>query len=171
MNRVLFCIGFALVSLTSNLVSAQPISELLKNGGFEGGSGSDGKGGGVPRWEAFGMGYDVDRQTHHGGDQAIRCDSLRPKTIHGAQAVLTLNQAHATPIIVSGWSKADQVSGARDTDYSLYVDLEYMDGTQLWGQIATFRVGTHDWERRQILILPAKPVKTMQVYALFRNHT
>ncbi|HLK56704.1 MAG TPA: hypothetical protein VKU00_09075 [Chthonomonadaceae bacterium] len=151
--------------------TAQPHAELLPNGGFEGGSGSDGSGAGVPRWQAYESGYDVDRQTHHGGDQSIRCDSLRPKSLHGAQAVITLNQTRPSPIIVSGWSKADQVSGSRDSDYSLYIDLEYMDGTPLWGQSASFRIGSHDWERRQVLILPEKPVKTMHVYALFRNHT
>jgi hypothetical protein len=161
----LFCLG------SVHSVSSQTVGELLKNTGFEGGSGSDGKGGGVPRWEAFESGYDVDRKVHHGGDQSIRCDSLQPKSAHGAQVMLTLNQARPIPILVSGWSKADQVSGASDSDYSLYVDLEYLDGTPLWGQVSTFPAGTHDWERRLILIMPTKPVKTMRVYALFRNHT
>src|SRR5689334_1426998 len=60
MNRVLLFFACALFCLTSYRVCAQPASELLKNGSFEGGSGSDGKGGGVPRWEAFGNGYDID---------------------------------------------------------------------------------------------------------------
>ena len=148
----------------------QPTGELLLNGGFEGGSGSDGMGGGVPRWKAFELGYEIDRQVHHSGDQCIRCDSLRPKTLHGASVTVTLNQAHAVPILVSGWSKADQVGGVKDGDYSLYVDIEYTDGTPLWGLNAPFQVGSHDWQRKQILIIPAKPVRTLSVFALFRNH-
>ena len=44
----------------------------------------------------------------------------------------------------------------RDADYSLYVDLVYADGTPLWGQTAQFRTGTHDWEAREMIILPEK---------------
>src|SRR5437763_7155214 len=64
---------------------AQPLpAELLRNGTFEGGSGADGRGGGVPRWNPVDNGYDVDRRTRHGGDQAIRCDNLRPNGRRGA---------------------------------------------------------------------------------------
>lgn len=144
--------------------------ELLQNGGFEGGSGSDGRGGGVPGWMPFESGYDVDRRTTHSGDQCIRCDSLSTHALHGAQQQITLNQKQPIPIHVSGWSRADQVGGSRDGDYAVYADLEYMDGTPLWGEAAPFRAGTHDWERRQFVIIPEKPIKTVTIYALFRHH-
>ena len=117
------------------------------------------------------MGYDIDRQAHHGGDQSIRCDSLNVNKERGAQIKVELNQQRAVPILVTGWSKADQAQGVKTDDYALYIDAEYMDGTPLWGQIAAFRAGTHDWQRRQVLLLPAKPLKSMTVIALFRNHT
>src|SRR5205823_218184 len=82
-----------LLLLIASVAFAQPpTGELLKNGGFEGGGGSNGKGAGVPRWDAFDLGYDIDRQTHRGGDQSIRCDSLRLETIRGAQCRVELNQ-------------------------------------------------------------------------------
>ncbi len=167
------CVFCALVWLTVPTVrsTAQSTGELIKNGGFEGGSGADGRGAGIPRWTAFELGYDVDRTVFHGGEQSVRCDSLRHEASHGAEQEIVLSQTHAAPIIVSGWSKADSVSGSKTSDYALYVDLEYMDGTPLWGQVAQFGTGTHGWERRQVLITPTKPVRKMTVIALFRKHT
>jgi hypothetical protein len=149
--------------------SAQQRTALLRNGGFEGGS-SDGHGGGVPGWAPFDSGYDPDHQVHRNGYQSIRCDSLSPTARRGAQTRLELNQPRPIPVLITGWSRAERVGGVRDGDYSLYVDLEYRDGTPLWGQIAPFRVGTHNWERRQLLVVPTKPIRTLTVYALFRNH-
>ncbi|HZO88425.1 MAG TPA: hypothetical protein VFB38_08800 [Chthonomonadaceae bacterium] len=139
---------------------------LIPNGGFEGGGS-----GRVPGWEAYEGGFEADRQAHHGGAQSIRCTSRSAQARLGALARTTLNQTRPIPVLVTGWSKAEGVSGVKDSDYSIYVDLEYTDGTPLWGQIAPFNVGTHDWERRQVLVLPAKPIRTMSVYALFRNHS
>ncbi len=163
----------AFLFLSSRRVIAQPATagELLKNSGFEGGSGGNRDGAGVPRWEAYEAGYDVDRQNQHGGDQCIRCDSVRQNGLRGAQCKLELNQKIAVPIFVSGWSKADQVSGLPDDGYSLYVDLIYTDDTPLWGKSSAFSTGTHAWERRQLIIFPQKPVKSMTVYALFRKHS
>lgn len=91
---------------------AQPPSpELLQNGGLEGGSGPDGRGGGVPFWEPFGQGYDIDRQIYRGGEQSIRCDSVQRNRERGARIVVTLNQTRPVPILVTGWSRADQVEG------------------------------------------------------------
>ena len=144
---------------------------ILRNGGFEGGAGGDGKGGGVPNWQPYASGYDVDRNTHRNGEQAIRCDSANTTTKRGAQTALTLNQTVPAPIIITGWSRADSVGGVRNGDYALYVDLEYTDGTTLWGLTAPFRTGTHDWERRQLTVLPQKPIKTLTLYVLFRGHS
>ncbi len=147
-----------------------PAAELLRNGGFEGGSGPDGKGGGVPRWDPVDAGYDLDRTYHHGGDQAIRCDSLHPNGRRGASCTVALNQTRPEPILVTAWSKADSVSGTPDSEYSVYVDLDYVDGSELWGQSSAFHTGTHEWERRRVILYPAKPVRSMTVNALFRNH-
>ena len=170
-RRISCYVILLLVWLCPFLSAQQRTGELLRNGTFEGGGGPDGRGGGVPEWEPFGAGYDVDRQTHHGGDQAIRCDSLNPNKERGAQIKVELKQQRAVPIVITGWSKADQAQGANANDYALYIDAEYSDGSPLWGQISAFRAGTHDWQRRQVLLLPAKPLKSVTVIALFRNHT
>lgn len=146
-------------------------AERLRNPGFEGGGGSDGKGAGVPGWDAFELGYDVDRNTFRGGEQSIRCDSLRATILRGAQSKVVLSQKQSMPVEVTGWSKAEKVSGVRDSDYSLYVDITYTDGTTLWGSVEGFRTGTHDWERRHLLIVPKKPIESLIVSALFRKHS
>lgn len=165
-------IALFVVALPIGSAQAQAAeAELLRNGSFEGGSGPDGRGGGAPRWQPYEAGYDIDRSVHHGGDQAIRCDNLRVTTQRGAHCSVELNQREAAPIIVTGWSRAESVSGLADAHYSLYVDLVYMDGTPLYGQASPFKTGTHGWERARVTVFPAKPVKSMTVYALFRNHS
>lgn len=164
-------LGLLLLALTLPVHAQKPQAERLRNPGFEGGGGSDGQGAGVPGWDAFGLGYDVDRTVFRSGEQSIRCDSLRTTLVRGGQSKVTLNQKEAQPVEVTGWSKADKVGGVRDNDYALYVDLTYTDGTTLWGSVQSFRVGTHDWERRHLLIVPTKPIATMLVYALFRKHS
>jgi hypothetical protein len=145
-------------------------ANLVRNGGFEGGSGPDGKGGGVPEWLPYGQGYDIDRRFVHGGEQSIRCDSTDTTSLHGAMQTIVLNEQRPTPIVVVGWSRADSVEGNNPADYALYVDLIYDDGTPLWGQLATFSPGTHGWEREQVVIYPEKPVKSLTLYTLFRHH-
>jgi hypothetical protein len=88
----------------------------------------------------------------------------------GVSQSITLNQSSQEPIIASCWSRAEKVSGSEDADYSLYLDLVYADGTTLWGQVASFAVATHDWQRRQVVVLPEKPVKQVGVYMLLRGH-
>src|SRR6476469_2170268 len=116
---------FLSVWLAGIAMGQPPAAELLRNGTFEGGGGPDGKGAGVPRWDAVDDGYDIDRNVHHGGDQSVRCDNLRPTGRRGAACRVELNQTTPTAILVTGWSKADAVSGASNTDYSLYIDVEY----------------------------------------------
>ena len=88
----------------------------------------------------------------------------------GASQSITLQQTRPEPIIASCWSRAENVSGGEDSDYSLYIDLVYTDGTPLWGQVASFGTATHDWQRRQVMIFPEKPVKQVSVNLLLRGH-
>jgi len=135
---------------------------LLSNPGFE--EISDGK---VKGWSPYGeSGFELDDRNRRSGKISIRCSGRRG----GAQQVVELNQKSPRPVFVSGWSKADSVSGSPDSNYSLYVDIIYSDGTPLWGQTVSFSTGTHDWEYRERFILPEKPIKKLYLYALFRGH-
>ncbi len=62
------------------------------------------------------------------------------------------------------------MTGTIDADYALYLDLVYNDGTELWGQVAGFRTGTHDWQREEVILFPEKPVKSVDFNLLFRAH-
>jgi hypothetical protein len=98
------------------------------------------------------------------------CDNTTATGRRGVYQRVELNQETPQPIIASAWSEAQDVSGGRDSDYSLYVDLQYDDGSPLWGQAANFATGTHDFERREVRVLPEKPVKSVSFYLLLRGH-
>lgn len=88
----------------------------------------------------------------------------------GAGQTITLNQAQPTPIVATAWSRAENVTGTRNPDYSLYLDMVYTDGEPKWGETAAFTPGTHDWEQRQVLFMPEKPVRTVTLHVLLRRH-
>ena len=98
------------------------------------------------------------------------CDNGTVAGRRGVWQHVELNQKSPQTIVASVWSKTENVSGGRDSDYSLYLDLQYADGTPLWGQTANFSTGTHDFERREVLVLPDKPVKSVSFYLLLRGH-
>ena len=97
-------------------------------------------------------------------------DAMQSVSLGAAQNVV-VDQQQPAPLAIEGESKALNVSGASDTSYSLYVDITYQDGSNLWAQCATFNTGTHDWEFSRFIIEPDKPVKSANVHLLFRGHT
>lgn len=88
----------------------------------------------------------------------------------GASQSVVLNQTKPEPIAASLWSRATSVSGSSDNNYSLYLDITYVDGSSLWGQTGNFRTGTHDWQRATVLVLPEKPVRSVACHMLLRGH-
>jgi len=115
-------------------------------------------------WRPFGQGF-------NGQDGVFTCDNGgNAKVQRGASQTVTLNQTRPEPIVASAWSKAQNVGGSRDSDYALYLDLVYQDGSPLWGQVDGFNAGSHDWEKAQVTIFPEKPVKSVTVNLLLRNH-
>ena len=99
------------------------------------------------------------------------CDNAAdPKVQRGASQTVVLNQTRPEPLVAVASSKAEGVGGSPNADYSLYLDLVYTDGTPLWGQTAAFSVGTHDWQRREVRVLPQKPVRSVSFHLLLRRH-
>lgn len=100
------------------------------------------------------------------------CDNGTDSEVYrGVRQTVTLNQTSPQPIVAAVWSKAEDVGGSRNNDYSLYLDIIYNDDTPLWGQTAKFNVGTHDWERREVIVFPEKPIKRVYFYMLLRRHS
>ena len=116
-------------------------------------------------WRAWGKGFRRE-------PGVFVCDNGKDaKVQRGASQSVVLNQRRPEPIVAAAWSKAEGVAGGGGSDYALYLDLLYTDGTPLWGQIAPFGVGTHDWQRREVVVFPAKPVKSVSLHLLLRRHT
>ena len=115
-------------------------------------------------------GYELDDTVAHSGQRSARCSFHGPQVQAGVYQEVTLNQAEPVAILARCWSRAENVSGAPDSNYSLYLDLIYTDGTPLWGQVMPFNTGTHDWEQATVLVMPAKPIKSLTVYGIFRGH-
>jgi hypothetical protein len=100
------------------------------------------------------------------------CDNASDAQVQrGISQTVTLNQTRPEPIIAVAFSKAEGVGGSRNSDYSLYLDLTYTDGTPLWGQTYPFNVGTHDWEKAKVVIFPEKPVRLVHFHMLLRRHS
>jgi hypothetical protein len=104
-------------------------------------------------------------------DGVFICDNGTDAQVQrGVSQAVALNQTKSEPIVAIAWSKADEVGGGRDSNYSLYLDLVYSDGSPLWGQVAPFNIGTHDWEKAKVIIFPEKPVKSVSFHMLLRGH-
>ncbi len=98
-------------------------------------------------------------------------NGLQAPAAAGFSQTLHLNQQRPIPILASVDSRATDAGGASDSDYSLYLDIVYADGTPLWAQHAVFHTGTSSWQTRQVLVSPERPIRDVNVYLLFRRHT
>ena len=104
-------------------------------------------------------------------DDVFICDNASDTQVQrGISQTVAINQTRPEPIVAAARSKAEAVRGGRDSDYSLYLDLVYSDGSSLWGQVAPFNVGTHDWEKVQVIVFPEKPIKSVSFHMLLRRH-
>ena len=123
----------------------------------------------IPSWNSFGAGYNIDSTFSHGGKQSIRCELKELGGSVGIVQHILVNQNEPAPLLLSGWSKAEKVTGEKNSNYCLYADLLLKDGSHLWEQIASFDVGTHDWEYAEAVIHPGRAVQSATIHCLFRN--
>jgi len=140
-------------------------SNKLQNANFEI-SGSS-----LQNWSRFEDGYSAS-SVAQSGTQSLMCVSSLETDQHGASQTVYLNQTIAKPVLISGWSKAQNVSGNPDDGFSFYVDVTYTNGEHLWGQTLNFSTGTHDWQYLEKIIFPTYPIDHLSCYCLFRwSHT
>ncbi len=116
-------------------------------------------------WRAWKKGFrrDADLLICDNGDDT--------ETESGASQHIVLNQQSPSPIVAVASSRSQDVSGSADSNYSLYLDITFNDGTHQWGQHAAFDSGTHAWQTRRVLILPDKPVQSVSLHLLLRGHS
>ena len=130
----------------------------------------------VMGWKSYGEGYIHDAGTGRIGygsadSYALRMMNHDWRDSRGATQLVVLNQQHPTAVVVSGWSRAEKVSGGVDSGYSIYVDIAFRDGTKLWGYAVPFETGTHGWQFKAGVIDPDVPIKSLQVFLMFRWHS
>ena len=70
------------------------------------------------------------------------------------------------PIVFSGESRGKD---AFSSDYCIWLDIWYDDGTPVWQRRADWSPGTHDWEKATGAFVPARPVKKIEMHAFLRN--
>lgn len=127
---------------------------------------------GDAHWRSYEGGFARQPNAGRGGKAAFFVQRAQfDEAARGIAQQVDLHQKTPRSLLISGWSRARNVSGSSDADYSLYADVTYQDGSHLWGQSAAFATGTHDWQRVEYRIAPAKPIRSVTLYALFRAHT
>jgi hypothetical protein len=126
-------------------------------------------GGGAREWKFYGDGYRVNTLAPKFGSASLVASNATAVQRSGAVQHIEVNQQQPKPLILSGWSKAQNVSGTPSGEYSLYIDAQYTDGTPLFGQIAAFDCGTHDWQEKSFTIDAPKPIRSLSLYTMFRN--
>lgn len=134
-------------------------ANLIRNPGFEEGA------------DAWGMDQaaaSIATDVARSGSASLKIANPTVLSSQCSQGV-TLNQQQPCAILVRASSKAVDVSGARNREYSLYVDIYYTDGTPLYGQTYQFETGTTDWQLGELYIEPAKPIRNVNVYLLLRG--
>ena len=124
----------------------------------------------VPGWDAYAEGYRVDDDSSvDEGTRSLLLERAEGAGDRGAVQTVTLDQQTATPIWISGYSRAEQVSPGAAVNYALYADLTYQDGSNSWGHAVGYDAGSHPWQQRELVIRPAAPVKTIKLHALLRG--
>ncbi len=120
-------------------------------------------------WKPFCKGFSVDSTIRRSGRLSIRCENSDADVEAGAFQTIILNQESPKAIRACAWSKAENVSPAKRGDYALYLDIQYTDGSWVWGKLDDFSIGTHGWQYAEVSFDPEKPIKLVNVYLLLRR--
>ena len=81
--------------------------------------------------------------------------------------VLTWDRPDTRPIWFGGRSRSVDAGGTGD--YSIYLDIQYADGSWKWAVSARYTRGTHDWEARAQVFEPEKPVARIEYFMFLRK--
>ncbi|MGD9495520.1 MAG: hypothetical protein AB7Y46_04320, partial [Armatimonadota bacterium] len=147
-------------------VDELPANNVLSNPGVERLDGTRAADTGI-----WGEGYGIDETVSRTGRRSVRISSDDPQRQYGVLFEVELNQQRPAPVVASAWSRAEGVDGTPASGYSLWLDIEFADGSNLWGQNAPFDCGTHDWQQRTVPLVASKPIRTVLLYGLFRGKT
>ncbi len=110
----------------------------------------------------------VSDQYVHSGKRAIFMESKDNQHRGSICQRIRFDKPLNEPFWFGGWSRAE--NSELEEEYSIYLDIFYEDGTNLWGQTAEFSPGSHDWEFSDSYIVPNKPIREIQFFILFRHN-
>ena len=105
--------GRALIVVSTLLLfavrAAAQTANLVNNPGFETVAGATATG-----WQSFRASCVLDSTVSHSGRNSIQCVNQSPTEGHSAYQTVYVNQTEAAPVLLSGWSRAANVSGTAD---------------------------------------------------------
>ena len=105
------------------------------------------------------------------GGEYVLDNGGNAQAVNGLSWGLPLNQKTAMPFSVSAESLFESgAEGSGTTDYSIYLDVRYADGTSLYGQTHCFKPKAgKGWQKGTVTVTPDKPVKAVSCYLLLRH--
>ncbi len=139
------------------------LPNLVSDGGFENGAGARGE------WRGYGKGYENDRDVKHGVAASIRCRASDISTTLGAVQRVSLKQREARPVVVEFWTRCEGTEFPPSSEYSLYCDVTYADGTREFGVVAKCPTDARVWERVELVLQPTRAIAAIDLYCLFRG--
>jgi hypothetical protein len=122
-------------------------------------------------WQPFGNGFAIDAANPLGGKQVVRCENETASQKAGITQQFDLQQKEPKPIVITAWSRAENVSGKADSGYAIFADATCDDGTVMKALNAPFATGMRYWNQVTLKISPTKPIRVLNLYLLFRGHT
>lgn len=115
---------------------------------------------------AYGAGFVRD------GDEAV-CENDDRRAQRGAHWDYVAAGDGTAAFEFSAESRAERVAGRKASiDYSVFIDIDYRDGSHAYGLNAPFEPEPADvWQRKSVRVVPDKPIRSASCYLLFRNQT
>lgn len=104
---------------------------------------------------------------------AFVCDNGTNAASRGVAWNIRLNQSEPRAFTVAAEALACGV-GEKEmdgSDFALYLDVSFADKTSLWGRESAFDLSETGWQRREVTVIPEKPVTVVHAYCLFRKRT
>uniref|UniRef100_A0A061SN83 Glycosyl transferase family 1 n=1 Tax=Tetraselmis sp. GSL018 TaxID=582737 RepID=A0A061SN83_9CHLO len=88
----------------------------------------------------------------------------------GALQHILIAQQTAQPLLLQGWSRVVRLAGGSGapSDYSIYADITYEDGSHRWAFHVPFSPEATGWQHRWAVLEAPKPIKIVTVVAMFR---
>ena len=122
-----------------------------------------------PKWKSYDSGFRLDASIKRSARSSIHCENAAGDSSSGAFQSIILNQKSPHAIRATTFSRAENVGPAGIGDYSIYLDIQYADGSWVWGQRFDFDRGMHDWQQGEVMFQPEKPIKQVNMYLLLRK--